>query len=242
MSTAVTNTTTVIGGIRVNELVPATGGEVLATIDVQDENFSGTSTIPGHPYGVHEVTVTGDPHDRFVITKTNGPSALTLDDGDGSTWELRLKRGATFDHETDDMDPVTDGTQIKLTFMATDGGGLSTPVATGATATGGNGFIPITLVITVVDNPADSPAPPGPTDTPGLKDDETTDADDTQDDDSSTPGDHDGETDGGAPPPPPPPGMSLGGIIEDFIDNMDQGEQDLLEDYLLTIDDGLDIA
>ena len=242
LSTAVTNTTTVIGGIRVNELVPATGGEVLATIDVQDENFSGTSTIPGHPYGVHEVTVTGDPHDRFVITKTNGPSALTLDDGDGSTWELRLKRGATFDHETDDMDPVTDGTQIKLTFMATDGGGLSTPVATGATATGGNGFIPITLVITVVDNPADSPAPPGPTDTPGLKDDETTDADDTQDDDSSTPGDHDGETDGGAPPPPPPPGMSLGGIIEDFIDNMDQGEQDLLEDYLLTIDDGLDIV
>ena len=35
--------------------------------------------------------------------------------------------------------------------------------------------------------------------------------------------------------------MSLGGIIEDFIDNMDQGEQDLLEDFLLTIDDGLDI-
>lgn len=91
-----------------------------------------------------------------------------------------------------------------------------------------------------MDNPADSPAPPGPTNTPGLKDDENSDADDTQDDDSTTDSDHDDETDGGTPPPPP--GMSLGGIIEDFIDNMDQGEQDLLEDYLLTIDDGLDIV
>lgn len=36
--------------------------------------------------------------------------------------------------------------------------------------------------------------------------------------------------------------MPRGGIIEDFIDNMDQGDQDLLEDYRLTIDDGLDIA
>ena len=37
-------------------------------------------------------------------------------------------------------------------------------------------------------------------------------------------------------------GMSLGGIIEDFIDNMDGYDQDLLEDFLLTIDDSLDIA
>ena len=242
LSTAVTDTTTVIGGVWVNELVPATGGEVLATINVQDENWAGTSRIPGHPFGVHEVTVTGDPHDRFVITKTNGPSPLARDDGDGSTWELRLKRGATFDHETDDMDPLRDGTQIELTFMATDGGGLSTPVATGPTAIGGNGYLPITLVITVADNPADSPEPPGPNNTPGLKDDEagTDSNDDTQDDESATDTDHDDETDGGAPPPP---GMSLGlGLIDDFIGNMDQGEADLLGDYLLTIDDGLDIA
>ena len=238
--TAVTNTTSAIAGITVEELVEATGREVLATIDVQDENWAGTTTparIPGHPFGVHEVTVTGD--DRFVITKSGGASALRDRDNNGSTWELRLKKGATFDHESDDMDELTDGTQIKLTFMATDGGGLSTPIATGMTSAGGNGFIPITLIITVADNAADNRAIPLPTDTPGLKDDETSDADDTKDDDSTDNTEHDDETDGGAPPPPP--GMSLGGIIEDFIDNMDQGEQDLLEDFLLTIDDGLDI-
>ena len=43
-----------------------------------------------------------------------------MSDSNGSTWELRLKKGATFDHETDDMDPHTKGTQIELTFMATD--------------------------------------------------------------------------------------------------------------------------
>ena len=239
--TAVTNTNDAIAGITVEELVEATGREVLAVIDVQDENWAGTTTparIPGHPFGVHEVTVTGD--DRFVITKSGGASALRDRDNNGSTWELRLKKGATFDHESDDTDELTDGTQIKLTFMATDGGGLSTPVATGATTAGGNGFIPITLIITVADNAADNRAIPLPTDTPGLKDDETSDADDTKDDDSTDNTEHDDETDGGAPPPPP--GMSLGGIIEDFIDNMDGYEQDLLEDFLLTIDDGLDIA
>ena len=221
-TTPVADTTTVIGGITVNEIVEATGREVLATIDVQDENWAGTTTparIPGHSFGVHEVTVVGD--DRFVITKSGGASALRDSDNNGSTWELRLKKGATFDHETDDTDELTDGTQIKLTFMATDGGGLSTPVATGATTAGGNGFIPITLIITVADNAADNRPSPAPTDTPGLKDDETNDPDDdTRDDDGSDAADHDDETDGGAPPPPP--GMSLGGIIEDFIDNMDR--------------------
>ena len=37
------------------------------------------------------------------------------------------------------------------------------------------------------------------------------------------------------------PGMSLR-IIEDFVENMDNGDQDSLEDYLLTIDDGPDIV
>ena len=229
-----TDGATRISGIMVKERVEATGKEVLADIDVQDENFDGARGVPGHKFGVHEVTVTGD--DRFVITKNGGPTARRDDDSDGSTWELRLKEGATFDYETDDMDPRTPGTQIELTFMATDGGGLSTPDATGPFPLG-NGYLPIKLVITVADNPADNPA--GPKETPGLEDDERGDTDDTTD--GGTNGADDRDTDGGDPTPPPP-GMSLGGIIEDFIDNMDQGEQDLLEDYLLTIDDGLDIV
>ena len=46
-------------------------GEVLAEIDVQDENWAGVRGNPGHKFGTHEVTVVGD--DRFVITKNGGP-------------------------------------------------------------------------------------------------------------------------------------------------------------------------
>ena len=94
------------------------------------------------------------------------------------------------------------------------------------------------MVITVEDNPADNPPRPGPKETPGLEDDERNDEDDTTD--GGTNGDADRDTDGGDPTPPPP-GTSLG-IIEDFVENMDYGDQDLLEDYLLTIDDGIEIA
>ena len=236
---ASTATGTALGGIygplpevTLIEEVTSRGGEVLAKINVLDENFSGTSTRPGHPFGVHEVSVVGD--DRFMITNT-GNSILRDGDGDGSTWELRLVRGAEFDFETEsdaDGDP-TNGKQIVLTLSATDRGGdsegLSTPTPNAAL-----GYSAIYLVVTIMNDTDDDRPPPGPTETPGLKDDETGDTDDTTDSGG------DNETDGGDPTPPPP-GMSLGGIIEDFIDNMDQGEQDLLEDYLLTIDDGLDI-
>ena len=33
-----------------------------------------------------------------------------------------------------------------------------------------------------------------------------------------------------------------GGIIEDFVDNMDAFDQDLLEDFTLVIGDGIEIA
>ena len=207
-----------ITGVTVNENVTATGREVLAMIDVQDEN-SGR-----HSFGSHDVTVSDD---RFYIS-VNGATSRDSD-SDGSTWELHVVRGTRFDYETDDMDPRTPGTQIVLTISATDGGGLSTPAPNPAA-----GYMAIQLVVTVMNNPVDDPRIPGPDDTPGLKDD----ADD-DDNDDTTDG-NDGDVDGGDATPPPP-GGSLGGIIEDFIDNMDNGDQDLLEDFLLTIDDGIDI-
>ena len=212
--------------VTLNEEVTSRGQEILATIDVQDQNHV------RHAFGTHEVTVTGD--DRFMITN-NGNSIIRDGDTNGSTWELRLKPGAKFDFETEsdaDGNP-TNGKQIVLTFSATDGGGLSTPTPSPGA------YSAIRLVVTVVNNTADDPRRPGDTETPGLKDDEgstgSPDTDDTADNADDT------ENDGGDPTPPPP-GMSLGGIIEDFIDNMDNGDQDLLEDFLLTIDDSLDIA
>ena len=217
--TADTVNTDLITGVTVNERVTATGREVLATIDVQDEN-SGS-----HSFGSHEVTVSDD---RFYISVT-GTTSRDLD-GDGSTWELHAVRGTRFDHETDDMDPRTPGTQIVLTITATDGGGLSTPAPNPAA-----GYFAIQLVVTVMDNPIDNPRVPAPSNTPGLKDD----ADDADNDDTTDGAD--GDVDGGDATPPPP-GGSLGGIIEDFIDNMDTFEQDLLEDFMLVIDDGIEIA
>ena len=201
-------------------------GMFIARVDVLDENLT------SHKFGTHDVTVSGD--DRFMITNTG--NGRTDGDRDGSTWEVRLKPGAKLDFETQaDMDPATSGKQIVLTLTATDGGDLSTP--------SGPRIDPITLTITLGDVAAsggdrNQPPLPTPDDVPGLKDDEgtpgTPDADDTEDDTT------DDDTDGGSQPPPP--GMSLGGIIEDFIDNMDYGDQNLLEEFILTIDDGLDIV
>ena len=234
VGTATTFVVTVAEHVGV-QAAPSPAGMLIAHVDVQDENSD------MHKFGTHEVTVSGD--DRFMITHTGYTGLPTSqDDRLGSTWEVRLKPGAKLDFETDgrDLDPTVDADndgntandkQIQLTLTATDSEGLSTP--------SGPGTSPITLTITITDVDAaggdrNHPLPPSPGNVPGLEDDETTDPDDERIDD-----DTDDDTDGGANPPPP--GMSLGGIIEDFVDNMDTFEQDLLEDFMLVIDD-IDIA
>ena len=197
------------------------GGLPIVKVDVQDENAI------SHKFGMHTVTISGD--DRFEITNTGNGK----EDGDeanerpdASTWEVRLKEGEALDYETQaDMDNnPANGKQIVLTLMATDDGGLSTPSGPRTT--------PIQLVITVTNAPEGSE--PTPENVPGLVDDDSeTDDDDRRD---TT---EDGDADGGSPPPPP--GMSIG-FIEDFVENMNGFDQDLLEDFMLIIDDGIDIA
>ncbi len=220
---AADGTGTTAAAINIDELPGRAppGGMFIARVDVQDQNSE------THKFGTHTVTVDDD---RFMITHTHTNAAngtRTDDDKDGSTWEVRLKPGAMLDYEVEnaDRDPT-----IVLTLTATDSEGLATPA-------------PVKLTITVTDVTranGDVTEPPAatPTDVPGLMDDETTDPDEREDDENGS--SNDGDTDGGAPPPPP--GGSLGGIIEDFVDNMDTFEQDLLEDFMLVIDDGLDIA
>ena len=216
--------------ITVNEHVGSaaapSAGDFIARVDVQDEN------AVAHKFGTHEVTVSGD--DRFMITNTGNEKKDGNESNgrpDGSTWEVRLKAGEKLDYETQaDMDPVTAGKQIVLTLTATDGGGLSTrPGAAHAiklTITVGN--------LTAADGDRNHPTAPTPNDVPGLTDNETTDPDDERVDDTT-----DTDTDGGSNPPPP--GMSIG-LIEDFVENAGGLDQDLLEDFMLIIDDGIDIA
>ena len=168
-----------------------------------------------HKFGTHKVDLSGD--DRFMITNTG--NGKTDGDRNGSTWEVRLKPGAKLDYEAENADG---NPTIKLTLTATDesGNGLSTPSAPA-----------ITLTVMVTNNNQDDGTPATPNDIPGLKDNDSTDNDET------TEGD-DADTDGGSPPPP---GMSIG-LIEDFVGNMDGFEQDILEDFMLIIDDGIDIA
>ena len=227
--TAASTTTSLTGGGSANGSYVAQVASGVLVLDLS----SGELTYVSDQLRNHD----GDPNDRFMITHTGYTGLPTSrDDRLGSTWEVRLKPGEKLDYETqeaDGMDPITTGKQIVLTLTATDGGGLSTP--------SGAGTSPITLTITIgchdwrpdTDPPAEVPR----TTCPVWR---TTRTPDPPTDDERTDDTTDGDTDGGDHTPPPP-GMSLGGIIEDFIDNMDQGEQDLLEDYLLTIDDGLDI-
>ena len=200
---------------HVGSEAPGPDGQFIAFVDVLDENSA------THKFGTHEVTVSDD---RFMITH-NG-TGRSDSDGDGSTWELRLKPGVTLDYEEE----IADGSNsdIELFFTVTDGGGLSEP--------SGSGFNPLTFplrfTVRVTNDVSDDQDPPDADDVPGLKDNDG-DAGDVEDGDDT-------DTDGGTQPPPP--GMSLGGIIENFVDNMDNFEQDLLEDFMLVIDDGLDVA
>ena len=199
---------------------------LIATLDVRDENFSGSPTVPGHPYGIHTVVPSDD---RFGIRHT-GTDPKKDGDGDGSTWELYIKKGVTFDFDgAKDANPATTDkeVEIKLTITATDGGGKMIEKKN-----------LITITITNVDDGGseDPGQQPGEGDTvPGLSDNEDPDDNDRTDDGSGG----DDDIDGGWTPPPP--GMSIG-LIEDFVDNMNGFDQDLLEDFMLIIDDGIDIA
>ena len=192
---------------------------IVARLNVQDENETDDS------FGTHTVTVDDD---RFeVVQGTYNPATRTGEraDQDGSTLMLVLKAGEALNFEAENADGKP---TITLTLTATDGGGLSTPTRP---------TIQITVEVMDVPDKDDPTEFPDGNKVPGLKDNEADDTDDTTDDGDN--GDADNDTDGGIVPPPP--GMSIG-LIEDFTDNMDFGEIDLLEDYLLTIDDGLDIV
>ncbi len=142
---------------------------LIAHLDVQDEN------MPTHKFGTHTITVSDD---RFIVKHTGGGEKDT--DGNGSTWELYLKKGAVLDFEK------AADKSIVLKFMVTDGGGLAMPT----------GVQVSTLTISVqnvsnADGDTNDVVPPDLTNVPGLEDDEPGDSDERADG-------GDTDTDGGA--------------------------------------------
>ena len=233
--------TTIAPTATINETASTTTAQVtsvgvLASLDVQDLN------LVTDDYGTHDVTVLTKKGEKFVedarfeVTPTGG--GRTDSDNNGSTWEIRLKEGQEFDFESKDnpMGVVT------FQVTATDGGEHS---------------VDAYFKMTLIDNVAPTPAPPvagsgnnnpgdpqyekssggsgssdpdleNPEGTDGLRDDDT---DESDDDDFNS---EDGPAierpkDGGA-----------------FIDEDDliglAINDDLLGDFVLAIDDGLDIA
>ena len=164
-ATAITVASVAGDGVTENLEAPEAGQDI-ANIDVQDENMT------DHEYGEYTFTVSDD---RFqVVTDPN-------DKKDGSKGVLKLKAGATLDFEGDmPLNPVT---------------GLPTPFTVTVTATPKSGnFKASTTKVTIVilnDPDDDADTPPGPTNVPGLKDNEDPDDDDTEDGDDD---DDDGGT------------------------------------------------
>lgn len=185
----------------------------IADLDVQDLNDG------EHKFGTHTFASIDS---RFEIRYTGGAKVgargASDSDDDGSTWELWLKKGAAVDfNERGDA-----GNSITIRFTATDGGGESSPFESGQNQ----------IVITVLNDPDDDT---DPADTvPGLKDDE----DDGDPTDTEEDGASDDDQDGGLPPLPPP--AMATSLDEDFA-GLDSIEEDLLDSFVLAIDD-IDVA
>ncbi len=174
----------------------------VADLDVIDQN------LKTNRFGTHEIKLSGKGSDQFEIRAS--------DDSDGSTWELWLKKGATFDFEklksaTDTGDSIT----LSITVTATDN-----MTGTAGRQLSAKGLFSVKVMN--ADTAADSAAPatpgtPDPT-VPGLKDD----SDDTDDD---------------GPVAPPDTGMGPVGDLRDLA-----LEVDLLESFVSLLDDNIDIA
>lgn len=183
----------------------------LANLNVQDENAT------DHDFGTHTFTLSGRGKDMFEIKETRGTA-----DTDGSTWELYLKEGATFDFEAlqTAKEKAANATEITLsiTVTATDKAGLST-----------KGVFSVKVMDADTEDDPETPTRPDPKpaedpETPGLKDDSD-----------------DSDQDGAVPPEDEGPEMPGDGgmFIDDLIDLHVQ--DNMLDAFVLAIDD-IDIA
>ena len=96
----------------------------VADLDVMDQNFGGDASNSGHPFGTHEITLSGAGANMFEIREEES------DDDNGSTWELWLKKDATFNFEKLKGTTDTDSTTLYITVTATDNEGSDVRLST----------------------------------------------------------------------------------------------------------------
>ena len=193
----------------------------VADLDVMDQNFAGDADNPAHPFGTHKITLSGAGANMFEIREEE------TDDNNGSTWELWLKKDATFNFEAlKAATTAAGGTEtLYITVTATDGGGLST-----------KGVFTV-KVMDVKDTEADLEAAADAKEKADEKKEKEADAAEEakkiKDEGPDVPGlkddSDDGDDDGAVPPPP-----------EDAMMGFAPGDG-LLDSYVLAIDD-IDVA
>ena len=195
----------------------------VADLDVMDQNFGGDASNSGHPFGTHEITLSGAGANMFEIREEES------DDDNGSTWELWLKKDATFNFEKLKGTTDTDSTTLYITVTATDNEGSDVRLSTKGVFT--------VKVMDVEDTEADlKQAEIDAADEADEKDKEDEAAEEAEkirDEGPEVPGlkddSDDGDDDGAVPPPP-----------EDAMMGFAPGD-DLLDSYVLAIDD-IDVA
>ena len=165
--------------------------------------------------GTHVVTLSGRGSDQFVVMNSADDAA---DRADGSTWDIRLKDDATFDFDELKLESETGNSiTLSITVTAKDKGDPAL-MTTGV-------FSVVVMNDTSDDDDDDGMGDDGGK-PPPKEDDPTVDG---LEDDGPESNDDDGDSEDGPVIPPPDGGA--------FLD-----QDDLLGDFVLAIDDGIDIA
>ena len=186
----------------------------LADLDVIDEN------AVDDPFGTHKIVVSDNT--RFEIRENE------TDDGNGSTWELWLKEGATFNYEST---PTTSKGTHSVTVTATDmdGSGLSTK---------GVFSIQIMDEDTDVEKAAEDAKKKAEEDAKKKADDAAEEAERKKYEVPGLEDDEDENEEDGGVPDPEGANVPAGSFIDDVHLAL---EDDLLDSYVLAIDD-IDVA
>ena len=199
------------------------GGDYSVAENVKNQPFVPLGTINVQDENGSTIGTNADNFGRHDIKFSDDRFEFIRNATDNSSGQIRLKQGAAFDYEKDGkaIAGVTDQKLLTVKVTATDGGGLDT-----------EGYFSIRIT-----DVAEDPAPPKTTTPTETKNPESTEG--LRDDERDENRDQDGDSEDGPAIEPPKDGGAF--IDEDDLIGL-AIDDDLLGDFVLAIDDGIDIA